>query len=121
MVEILHPADDGSSSTSKLLYSKSKAYVQPTSFTKDNIEGFAAIVEQRVSPFFPSFDPYVVLGARMGFPNFRRACRIPTIVHGRPWVVWTGEGQLRLSRPADVSPPLLLSTGTKEDSSELDS
>ena len=49
MVEITVPSEDAPSSLSKLLYSKSHVYVQPTSFTKDNVDGWVAIVQQTVS------------------------------------------------------------------------
>ncbi|KAL7413775.1 rab-GTPase-TBC domain-containing protein [Mrakia frigida] len=76
MVEILHPVDDGSSSTSKLLYSKSKVYVQPTSFTKDNIEGFAAIVEQREPrKILLSWIPESMARSRRDYESFLRAER----------------------------------------------
>lgn len=53
MVEIKHdPEEDASSSDVKddakyrLIYVKSKVYVNPTAYSRDNIPGFAAIVKR---------------------------------------------------------------------------
>ncbi len=56
MVEIKNIEDEGSPSPSedisdegekyRLLYSKSKVYVQPTAYAKDNIPGFVVLVKR---------------------------------------------------------------------------
>ena len=48
MVEIRHrePEQQGTPEQYQLLYSKSKVAVHPTSFTRDNILGFVAIVKK---------------------------------------------------------------------------
>lgn len=53
MVEIKHDPEEASSSTDvqddakyRLIYAKSKVYVNPTAYARDNIPGFAAIVKK---------------------------------------------------------------------------
>jgi len=58
MVEIIRPEDIGSSSSLhdpedscgedkyRLVYSKSKVYVNPTAYARDNIPGFVALVKR---------------------------------------------------------------------------
>lgn len=48
MVEIVqHPADRPETpGRHRLVYSKSKVYVHPTAFSRDNIPGFVAIVKK---------------------------------------------------------------------------
>jgi TBC1 domain family member 15 len=38
----------------RLIYAKSKVYVNPTAYARDNIPGFAAIVKRVRIPFFLS-------------------------------------------------------------------
>lgn len=59
MVEIKQMADasppqaeDGAKY--RLIYAKSKVYVNPTAYARDNIPGFAAIVKRVRDPFFVS-------------------------------------------------------------------
>jgi hypothetical protein len=43
----------------RLIYAKSKVYVNPTAYARDNIPGFAAIVKRVRIPFYP--EPYHTL------------------------------------------------------------
>lgn len=45
-------AEDGAKY--RLIYAKSKVYVNPTAYARDNIPGFAAIVKRVRDPFFGS-------------------------------------------------------------------
>lgn len=53
MVEIMHDPEEATSSSDvpddakyRLIYAKSKVYVNPTAYARDNIPGFAAIVKR---------------------------------------------------------------------------
>ena len=41
----------------RLLYSKSKVYVNPTAYARDNIPGFVALVKRVSSPLSQSWPP----------------------------------------------------------------
>ncbi len=77
MVEIKHAPEEGEKKKGpmedsiegqkyRLLYSKSKVYVHPTAYARDNIPGFVALVK-RVSAYFDSlWNRQVQLVANLG-------------------------------------------------------
>jgi len=60
MVEITHTSKDTpppqgeGDAKYRLIYAKSKVYVNPTAYARDNIPGFAAIVKRVRTPFILS-------------------------------------------------------------------
>lgn len=87
MVEIM---TNPLSASNKLLYSKSHVYVHPTAYSRDNVCGFAALVEQKVSSQFPlsqlvSFSAEGCVCGRSQDPNKVLLCWIPeSIARARP-------------------------------------
>ncbi|KAG8907411.1 GTPase activating protein [Tulasnella sp. 403] len=66
MVEIVHDEPQEDQGPYRLLYSKSKVYIHPTAFARDNIPGFIAIVKKDgLSPtYLLSWIPETLLNAR---------------------------------------------------------
>src|SRR6201996_4792754 len=49
-----HYAGDDHGTPHRLLYSKSKVYVHPTAYSRDNIPGFVSLVKQVSAPYTPN-------------------------------------------------------------------